>query len=308
MALAPDILALGEPLIEFMRLPDDGKRVLYEQGFGGDTSNAAIAAARQGARVGYITAVGEDPFGAALKELWAHENVSAETVKTAAADPTGAYFVQPHASGRSFSYARRGSAASLYGPEDLPAAAIAKSRVLHTSALSQAISGSMRAAVRRAAELTKGTDTLFSFDTNLRLNLWSLAEAKAAIEDILPMADIVFPSDDEAEQLTGLTDPDALLDHFLNYGAKIVALKRGADGVIVATPEVRHKVQPAPCNPVDSTGAGDSFAGSFLAYYLETGDLCLAAKRAAKVAAAVVAGFGAVDPIPFRGEIVGQNA
>jgi 2-dehydro-3-deoxygluconokinase len=298
-----DILTLGEALIEFMRQPDDGGRVLYEQGFGGDTSNTAIAAARQGASVGYLSAVGDDLFGQALRDLWRAEGVSDTHVLTRPGDPTGAYFVQPHASGRQFSYARRGSAASLYGPQDLPEEAIAEAKVLHSSGLSQAISPTMRAAVKRGAEIARAKGTLFSFDTNLRLNLWSLEAAKAAAEEILPLADIVFPSDDEAEQLTGLTEPDAILDHYLAYGARIVALKRGAQGVRIATPASRIDIPPAASSPVDSTGAGDSFAGAFLAYYLETGDVRRAGHLAARVAAGTVSGFGAIAPIPRRDQV-----
>ena len=132
-----------------MYLPEEAPRALYEQGFGGDTSNAVIAAARQGARTGYLTSIGSDPFGQDLIELWQQEGVCTNGVKISPYDPTGAYFVKPHASGRNFSYARRGSAASLYNPQDLPEDAIRTAKIFHTSALSQAISPSMRAAVRR---------------------------------------------------------------------------------------------------------------------------------------------------------------
>jgi 2-dehydro-3-deoxygluconokinase len=298
-----DILAMGEALIEFMRQPDEGGRSLYEQGFGGDTSNAAIAAARQGASVGYLSAVGDDFFGQELRGLWQAEGVSHAHVLTRPGTPTGAYFVHPHPSGRHFSYARRGSAASCYGPEDVPETAIATAKVLHASGLSQAISPTMRAAVLRAAQLGRANGTLFSFDTNLRLSLWSVDDARAAAAEILPFADIVFPSDDEAEHLTGLSDPDDILDHYLGYGARVVALKRGAKGARIATPLLRIDIEPAPSNPVDATGAGDSFAGAFLAYYLETGDVEKAGRLAAKVAAGTVSGFGAVSPIPRRDQI-----
>ncbi|MCA3231607.1 MAG: sugar kinase, partial [Cupriavidus sp.] len=66
-----DILAYGEPLVEFNQQPDDPTR--YLQGFGGDTSNFVIAAARQGASTGYISAVGADSFGERLLALWTHE-------------------------------------------------------------------------------------------------------------------------------------------------------------------------------------------------------------------------------------------
>lgn len=300
----PDIIALGEALIEFVRLPEtkDG-RPIYRQGFGGDTSNAIIAAARQGASTGYLSAVGGDPFGEELRELWLKEGVDSDDIHIRAQDPTGVYFVQPHPSGRSFSYARRGSAASLYGPDDLPEETIAKAKILHVSALSQAISPTMRAAVHRAAEIAKNNDTLVSYDTNLRLNLWSLEEARACIESFLPLADIVLPSDDEAVQLTGASSEGEILSHF-GKSAKIVILKRGAAGPIVRTGDDQTQIEVPTVEAVDSTGAGDSFAGAFLAYYLETNDPIEAARLAAKVAAGTVCGYGAIDPIPTREQIM----
>ena len=139
-----------------------------------------------------------------------------------------------------------------------------------------------------------------SYDTNLRLNLWSLEEAQAAIAAFLPLADIVLPSDDEAEVLLGVSGEDEILSRFGAEGARIVILKRGAQGPVLAADGRRVEVPVHRVEAVDSTGAGDSFAGGFLAYYLETGDAELAARRAAVVAAGTVSGFGAVDPIPYR--------
>ena len=72
---ALDVVAMGEPMVEFVRATHPDLGTFYRPGFGGDTSNAAIAAARQGARVGYITALGVDEFGDDLMALWARENV-----------------------------------------------------------------------------------------------------------------------------------------------------------------------------------------------------------------------------------------
>ncbi|MEM7461949.1 MAG: sugar kinase [Pseudomonadota bacterium] len=305
MTAKSDIVSIGEALIEFLEIPQmQDNRPLYSQGFGGDTSNAMIAAARQGASTGYISAVGGDPFGDLLIELWQREGVSSSDVIKRPHDPTGVYFVQPHPSGRSFSYARRGSAASLYGPDDLPATTIASAGVLHVSALSQAISTTMREAITEAAGIARKNGTLVSYDTNLRLNLWSLELARETIEAFLPLADIVFPSDDEAIQLTGLSDPDAIADHYLGYGAKIVVLKRGGEGALLATPDMRQLIKSHKVEAIDSTGAGDSYAGSFLAYFLETGDPVVAARRAAIVAAGTVSGYGAIDPVPYRDAVL----
>ena len=113
----PDLICLGEPLVEFSELPE---QELYKAGFGGDTSNTAIAAARQGARAGYLTILGQDRFGDLLVELWDREGVDRSRVRRNAQAPTGIYFVTHDAGGHHFHYYRAGSAASGMTPQDLP--------------------------------------------------------------------------------------------------------------------------------------------------------------------------------------------
>lgn len=295
----PDILTLGEPLIEMTRLPKaTGPAPVYQQGISGDVLNVAVAAARQGARAGIIGAVGGDAFGEDIRSFCEIENVETSALATRQTDPTGVCFIDPDPAERRFSYARRGSAASLYGPGDLPVDLIERAKVLHVSAISQAISPTMLAAVRRAAEIARGTGTLVSYDLNLRLPLWSLETARRTIEDFLPLADIVLPSDDEAALLLGTHDPDAQIDDFARHGAKWIALKRGANGVVLQGNAMRLEIEAPKVDPVDSAGAGDSFAGAFLAHLLASGDAEVAARRAVEVAAQTVTGFGATAPIP----------
>ena len=104
-----DIVALGEPLLEFSQLP--GKPV-YRQGFGGDTSNFAVAAARAGARVAYLTSVGDEAFGRMFLDLWQREGVDCSAVTLDADAPTGIYFISYGPGGHEFTYRRAGSAAS----------------------------------------------------------------------------------------------------------------------------------------------------------------------------------------------------
>lgn len=292
-----DILALGEPMVEFNQTGDvDGR--LYRQGFGGDTSNFAIAAARQGARAGMISALGDDPYGAMLRALWRAEGVDQGGVATDADAFTAIYFVSHDAAGHHFNFFRRGSAASRMQPADLPRGRIAAARVLHFSAISLAISASARQCCFAAAEIARGAGVRVSFDTNLRLKLWSLGEARAAIEQAIALSDICLPSLDDLTAVTGIAEPEALLDHCLALGAGIVALKLGADGAWVADRHRRVRIAPHPCRPVDATGAGDTFGGAFVAR-LVAGDDIEAAGRYASVAAAIsTEGYGAVEPIP----------
>ena len=300
--MPPDILCMGEPLMELSEIATpDGAR--YLPGFGGDTANAAVAAARQGARVGYLTALGADEFGDRFLALWAAEGIDATWVTRDAAAHTGVYFISHGPDGHRFSYLRAGSAAARLGADAVPAAAFDGLRVLHVSAISQAISEAACDAVFRAMALARQAGAQVSYDTNLRTRLWPLARARAVIHAAVADAEIVFPSYDDSRLLTGLDDPDAIADAYLDLGPALVALKLGAAGALVATRDARRRVPGAAVAAVDASGAGDAFAGSFLAQYLATGDPFDAAAYANACAALSTTGYGAVAPIPHRAEV-----
>lgn len=296
-----ELLCLGEPMIEFNQTAPGGP---YVQGFGGDTSNAAIAAARQGARVGYVSATGRDVFGDLFDGLWRAEGVDTAGVLRMEQAPTGIYFVTHGPSGHMFSYRRSGSAASLMRPGDLPLELLKTARILHVSAISQAISASACDTVFAAIEAVKAAGGLISYDTNLRLALWPLARARAVVEATAAMADILLPGLDDARQLTGLEAPQEIADHYRAKGAARVALTLGDKGVLYAGPEGTEIIAPHKVAAVDATGAGDAFDGAFLAEFLATGDGRAAARHANAAAALAVCGFGAVAPLPQRAEVL----
>jgi 2-dehydro-3-deoxygluconokinase len=297
-----DIVSLGEPMVEFNQTGAGGGRQ-YLQGYGGDTSNFAIAAARQGARVAFVSAVGDDPYGALLRELWSREGVDHAGVATDPAAFTAVYFVTHDDAGHHFSFFRAGSAASRITPASLPRERIAAAKVLHLSGISLAISTSACDAAYAAIEIAHAAGAQVSFDTNLRRKLWSIDRARAVMSDVIAHCDLCLPSLDDIAAITGLTDPDALVDHCLRLGAKVVALKLGAAGALVADAHERHRVAPHPCKPVDATGAGDTFGGAFVARIV-AGDRLVDAARYASVAAALsTEGYGAVEPIPRAGRV-----
>jgi len=298
--MAVDILCMGEPMLEFTQLPPQSdQRVLYLQGHGGDTSNAAIAAARQGARSGYVTAIGQDHAGDSFMALWAEEGVDTTTVIRTAEAPTGVYFVTHDSQGHHFTFYRAGSAAARYGPRDVPEEAIARARVLYASGISQAISTTAADAVFHAIDIARRNGVLVAYDTNLRLRLWPAPRARAVIDAAIRSADMAFPSREDAEALTGLSDPEAIADYYLRLGCPLVAVKCGADGALLATASgLRVRARAHAVAAVDATGAGDTFSGAFLAR-LVLGDGPEAALAYANAAAALsTTGYGAVAPIP----------
>jgi 2-dehydro-3-deoxygluconokinase len=289
-----DLLCLGEPLVEYNQRGGDD----FLRGHGGDVSNVAVAAARQGARAGMVAALGDDGHGRLFLDLWADEGVAADLVRFDPAAPTGVYFVSHGPDGHRFDFLRRGSAASRMGPADLPLEAIGRCRILHLSAISLAISDAACDAGFAAMRAARAGGSRVSFDCNLRRQLWGLDRARAVVSEALRHADVALPSVDDLAALIGTDDVDAQAAFCLKRGAAVVAVKRGALGVRVFWDGRAADVPAHPVRPVDATGAGDCFDGAFLARML-AGDAPDAAAAYAGVAAALsTTGYGAVAPIP----------
>jgi len=297
-----DILAIGEPMVEFNE-NRTGPETVYRPGHGGDTSNAIIAAARQGARTAYFTHLGDDAFGQQFLDLWDKEGVAREHVALRSDSRTGIYFVTHGKEGHAFSYYRAGSAASLVTPKDIPDGLVEGARVLHVSGISQAISNTACDMAFEAIGRAKRAGSMVSYDTNLRLRLWPIERARAVIHAAVAMSDIALPGLDDAEQLTGLTGPEAICDFYLGLGVKIVALTLGKNGTMVAVKGDRRLIPARVVHAIDATGAGDTFDGAFLAEYLRMGDPFEAAAYANAAAALSTQGYGAVAPIPSRSAV-----
>jgi 2-dehydro-3-deoxygluconokinase len=297
-----DFLALGEPMLEFNQAgPGDARTWL--QGFGGDTSNAAIAAARLGVRAGYVTRIGADAFGRWFMDLWRRENVDTRGVREDALAPTGVYFVSHGPGGHEFSYLRAGSAASCMTPDNVPLDVLSDARILHLSSISQAISPSACDACFAAMEAAHDAGARISYDTNLRLKLWPLTRARAVIRESAQYADWMLPSLDDARHLFGDVEPDLIVDACHAWGAPWVVLKLGPAGCIVSDGRRRERVEGFRVGTVDATGAGDCFDGAFGARLVAGDDPFAAARYANAAAALATTGFGAVAPLPDHGAV-----
>jgi 2-dehydro-3-deoxygluconokinase len=304
-----DIVALGEAMVEFNQTqgqhPDEPP--LYLQGFGGDTSNAAIAAARAGARVAYLSRLGTDRWGDRLLDLWQRENVDTRAVLRDAQAPTGIYFVSHDAQGHHFSYARAGSAASRMQPQDVAqhwGAAVARSHWLHLSGISLAISASACDTAFAAMQHARSVGTRVALDSNLRLSLWPLDRAQACIRHAVALCDLFLPSLEDMTALTGLTQAQDIIDWSHTQGTAQVVLKLGAEGALASDGHTLRQVPGHAVKAVDATGAGDCFAGNLLAR-LAAGDELWAATAYANAAASLsVQGYGAVAPLPPRAAVL----
>jgi 2-dehydro-3-deoxygluconokinase len=311
-----DVVALGEAMVEFNQTSSGQPQ--YLQGFGGDTSNATIAAARAGVRTGYLTRLGDDLFAEQLRQLWQTEGVNTAGVEQDPQAPTGIYFVTHGPDGHAFSYRRADSAASKMNVNWLsgtPAVLIGRAKWLHVSGISLAISEQACNTVLAALDIARRSRTMISFDSNLRLKLWSIERARIHIANTISRCDLFLPSLEDMTALTGLTDPEAIARWSHDQGAPRVVLKLGAQGALVSEQRlpVGGKVGQSQYHSVlipgrsvkmvDATGAGDCFCGNILARLSLGDDLVTAARYANTAASLAVQNWGAVACLPTAQQV-----
>lgn len=294
-----DVVSLGEPLYELNRQPDGN----WLTGFGGDTLNVAIAAARLGSNTAYVTRLGDDIFAAELRDLMQREAIDMTALRADRGAPTGLYFVTHGPSGHVFTYRREGSAASRMLPADLDPGLIASARYLHASGISQAISETAAETVAAAISMARNAGVGVSFDTNFRSRLWTAEKARPVIEAAAAQADILKTSAEDAAALFGLTAPPDVARHLLGLGAKAVIITLGREGVVIATAAGRELIPGRQVSAVDATGAGDAFTGALLAELSRGVPLARAARFANAAAALSTLGYGAIAPLPRRAAV-----
>jgi len=301
-----DILALGEPMLEF-NADADGTLESAESfvvGYGGDTSNFLIAAARSRGRTAYVTRIGDDAFGTVLTRLWEREGVGTAHVTREPGGRTGIYFIARGPAGHGFTYYRADSPASRLTPADVPEQAIAEARLLHVTGITQAISTTACDATFHAMSLARAHGTLITYDPNHRPALWPEDRARAVILRSLELCDIALPNIDEGRMLTGEETPEAVLRALSARGPKTIVLKMGEQGALLADGDEVTHIEAHSVTPVDASGAGDTFDGAFAACLIGGASAVEAARYAAVAAALTTTGHGAVRPIPRRAEVL----
>ena len=293
-----NLLAIGEVMAEIRQEPAVGFRV----GFAGDTFNTAVYCARESgpsARVGYCTRVGADPLSRAFLDAAREEGIDVAQVGVDGQRSIGIYAVSTDETGeRSFHYWRSESAArrlfaSGESPETLPAASI-----VYLSGITLAIlQPSARARlIAHLRGLRAGGACHVAFDSNYRPRLWEdAAEARGCVGEMWEVADIALPSADDEIALFGDADEEAVIARFAARDWRGCAVKRGAAGpVSPLLPRDAHPdFAPSP-RVVDTTAAGDSFNGGYLAALLRGEDegRCLLAGH--EIASRVVGAPGAL--------------
>ena len=262
------VVAIGELLIDFV--PQQKGCALdevthFERVAGGAPANVAAAVARLGGNAAMISQVGEDAFGTHILKVLRSNGVDTSCVFRTGRANTGLAFVSLDATGnREFSFFRNPSADLFLEEGQIVPEMFADCAALHFCSV-DLVDWPVKAAHRRAVALAKQAGALISFDPNVRLPLWSSpADCQAAIREFLPSADLVKLSDDEVEFVTGCTDERAAAEKLFGMGCRLLIVTRGAAGSAAYTPHAEGFAETIRVPVTDTTGAGDSFIGSFL--------------------------------------------
>lgn len=288
------ICALGEILIDFT--PDGFTDIGYPRYIenpGGGPVNLTAAAAAFGVPTAFIGKIGDDAHGHFALARLRETGVDTSAVVVDGERGTTLAFVTLQPDGeRDFTFYRRHEADLALDWAEVDRGMLEKCRIFHVDCLSL-IAEPARSATENAAKYAKSHGALLSYDPNFRENLCTSPDDLTRMHGVLSWgADMVKVSAEEGEMLTGETDPAAIGRAIVARGASVAAVTMGRDGALLVTPHFAHRQNAYPVNAIDATGAGDTFWGTFLSAFTETG-LSLAAFAADRDAVARCAAYGA---------------
>lgn len=261
-----DVTAIGELLIDFAWLHSDslGYPTMAAHP-GGAPANFLATLQKLGKRTALISKVGDDVFGKMLIDTMKHMGTETSGIKTSSDVFTTLTFVTFDSSGnRDFFFSRKPGADTQLSSKDLDLGLLESCRVLHFGSLSLTADPA-KSATYEAIRYAKKNNKLISYDPNFRKSLWdNLDIAKEQILWGLSQSDIVKISDEECKFLFGNISFELAAQKILKeYGVKLVYITLGKNGCVAATNRVFVNTSGFPeLNTIDTTGAGDIFAGA----------------------------------------------
>ena len=302
--MAGRLLSIGECMVELMQAEGG----LLRKGFAGDTFNTAYYARQYlpaDWSVDYFSAVGTDMISDEMLAFMEGHGIGTAHVARIEGRSPGLYMIHLKDGERSFSYWRSVSAAKLLARDgDRLRAAIEASDIIVFSGITLAIVqpedvDTLLAELRRA----KAAGKHVVFDPNIRPRLWDDAERmRATITEGARAATLVMPSLDDETTHFGDASLKETIARYRALGVENLVVKDGEKGATLVFGDQRSHVPSAEVRTiVDTTSAGDSFNGAFLARLATGANPQDAARLAADAAAAVIQHHGALvarDKLP----------
>ena len=262
------VISIGEALIDFIpnKKGCELKDVVgFERVVGGAPANVSAVVAKLGGKSSFISKLGKDAFGDHIIEILKKVNVNADYISRTDKANTGLAFVSLKEDGnRDFSFYRNPSADMLLEESEVKREWFKECHSLHFCSV-DLIESPMKYAHKKAIEFALENNSIISFDPNVRLPLWDSKEScRDAILEFLHLAHIVKISDEELEFITGYDSMENAKSVLFNGNVKLVLFTKGKDGAEAYTRDKVVKISGDVVEAIDTTGAGDSFIGSFL--------------------------------------------
>ena len=296
-----DIVIIGECLIELSANGTLASTSTLNKFFGGDTVTTAVAIARLGGSVTYLTKVGNDGFSDFIISSLQKENIDTSLIKTNE-EQNGMYIVSRTADKKELLYYKRKTAATKLSILDLSEECIKKTKVIYSTGVVQSLSASSRELVRESFKTAKENDVLTAYDPNYTSCFMNSSDTKEFLEEIVDYTDIIFLSlKNDAVKLYEIDSLDKVMNYFWDKGVKIVVIKSHIDngyytgykGEISFTEFYNSQ------KAIDTTASGDVFNGGFL-YAITNGYAPADATKFASVVSGLqTQNYGAIQAIPY---------
>lgn len=297
-----DIAIIGECLIELSSNGSLADTSTLNKYFGGDTVTTAVALARMGGKVTYLTKVGNDGFSEFIISSLKRENIDTSLIKSNE-EQNGMYIVSHTLNNKEVLYYKRKTAATKLSIEDFSQDEIKKLKLVYSTGIVQSLSASSRELIRETFKIAKENDVLTAYDPNYTSCFMNSSDTKELFEEIIDYTDIIFLSlKNDAVRLYEVESVDKIMNYMWDKGVKIVVIKShidngyytGYNGDISYTEF--YNTQKA----IDTTASGDVFNGGFL-YALTNGySPTDAAKFASIVSGLQTQNYGAIQAIPYK--------
>jgi 5-dehydro-2-deoxygluconokinase len=302
-----DLLAMGRIGVDLY--PEQSGPIAgvssFAKSIGGTATNVAVAAARLGRRVGLITAVGDDAFGAYVRGALVGFGVDTRFVGTSRTLPTPVVFCEldPPDDPRLIFYRYPKAPDMDVVVADLDLAAIRAASIFWVTGTGLSADPHRGALLTALAMRDRSGPTVLDLDW--RPMFWADPhEAPALYAEALAGVTIAVGNRDEVAVAVGTRDPPAAAARLLEAGVTIAIVKQGAEGVLVATADGTTVVPPKPVAVRCGLGAGDAFGGA-LCHRLLAGDDPVTAVRFANAAGAIVASrLLCADAMPTEDEVL----
>lgn len=281
-----DLLVIGETFIEFQCDGDITISESFKKDIGGADTYVAVTAAKLGSGVSFVSALGRDPFHTFIRERLQSQGINIDHVTTCEGY-NGIYFLSArYPDDREYLFHRAGSASCNITPSMIYDSLLQNCKIVYASSELQSISKATRHTVFKAFHSAHIHDIMVAYDPNLRLQRWSLDDAKESLWGVLPLLDVIFPSaPEESKALFGYERPLDVIGFLWDRGVSIVAVKTGKDGCMVGYDgKIEEFAVPDLSKPFSYPGLiGSVFNGSFLHSIARGNDPFTAAEFALRI-------------------------